>query len=177
MKTTIARPARVDLRSFQQELAERLAVRAPAQGEASRLAFCTGEDGWLAGLDDTGEVLAVPPITPVPLTHPWYLGIANIRGNLHGIVDFAAFLGRPPVRLSPQSRVVLFGSRFTDLKAALLVERVLGLRSLDDLEQIDGRVDDMPWFIRGWRDQEGRVWREVDVGRLARDHAFLQVGR
>ena len=177
MNTTMARPARVDLRSFQQELADRLAVRSPTQGEASRLAFSTGDEGWLASLDDTGEVLAVPSITPVPLAHPWYLGIANIRGNLHGVVDFAAFLGRPSARLSPQSRVVLFGSRIIELKAALLVERVIGLRNLGEFEQVEGRAEAMPWFVRGWRDEEGRVWRELDVARLARDHAFLQVGR
>jgi twitching motility protein PilI len=32
-----------------------------------------------------------------PLTQPWFLGLANIRGNLYSVVDLAGFLGRETV--------------------------------------------------------------------------------
>ena len=38
-------------------------------------------------------MIPVPPITPVPLTRPWFRGVANVRGNLYSVVDFAAFVG------------------------------------------------------------------------------------
>jgi twitching motility protein PilI len=173
----MARTARVDLRVFQQELAERLAARTAARTEASRLAFCTGESCWLSRLEDTGEVLTVPGITPVPLTQSWYVGVANIRGSLYGIVDLSAFLGHSPARTSPQARVVLLGARAADLRAGLLVERVAGLRSPAAFEPA-GRSDDAPaWSVAAWTDESGRVWHELDLGRLARDSAFLHIGR
>ena len=29
----------------------------------------------------------------VPHTQPWFAGVANLRGGLHGVVDLALFLG------------------------------------------------------------------------------------
>ena len=110
----MARPARIDLRLFQQELATRLASKTTAQVESSRLGLsCVGER-WLIRLADAAEVVAVPPLAAVPLTQPWFLGLANIRGNLYSVVDLAGFLGREtvvPHGTSGQSRLILFGPR------------------------------------------------------------------
>jgi twitching motility protein PilI len=175
--STLARSARVDLRTFQQELAARLASRPAGQTELSRLAFTAGDEHWMARLADTGEVLAVPPITPVPLTRPWYLGIANVRGNLHGIVDFSAYLGGRPAKITPQARVLLLGPRLGELKVGLLLDRVIGLRGLASYEPIDRHGDVPAWYIQGWRDEGGTQWQEIDLGRLAREPAFLHIGR
>ena len=32
-------------------------------------------------------------VLPVPHTQPWFAGVANLRGGLHGVVDLAGFLG------------------------------------------------------------------------------------
>ncbi|HEY7944300.1 MAG TPA: chemotaxis protein CheW, partial [Casimicrobiaceae bacterium] len=86
----MSRAARLDLRSFQQELATRLAAKTTAQVESSRLGLVCAGERWLLRLPDAGEVIAVPQIVRVPLTRDWFLGLANIRGSLHGVVDFAA---------------------------------------------------------------------------------------
>ena len=93
----MARPARIDLRVFQQELAARLASTTAAQVESSRLGLACGGERWLIRLADAAEVVAMPPLAEVPLTQPWFLGLANIRGNLYTVVDFAEFLGREAV--------------------------------------------------------------------------------
>ena len=95
----MARAAKLDLRAFQQELATRLAAKTAAQVEQSRLGVDCGGEQWLIRLSDAGEVIAVPHLATVPRTKPWYLGIANIRGNLYGVIDFAGFLGRPVLSL------------------------------------------------------------------------------
>ena len=64
----MARAAKLDLRTFQQELATRLASKTAAQVESSRLGLSCGGEQWLIRLADAGEVVAVPPIAPVPLT-------------------------------------------------------------------------------------------------------------
>src|ERR1700693_2208283 len=90
----MARAAKLNLRAFQQELATRLVAKTTAQVEQSRLGLSCAGSQWLIRLADAGEVIAVPTVATVPLTRSWYLGIANIRGNLYSIIDFGGFLGR-----------------------------------------------------------------------------------
>lgn len=173
----MARGARVDLRSFQQELSARLVAKTSAQVEASRLGFICGGRQWMFRLADAGEVLAVPTITPVPLTRNWYLGVANIRGNLYSVVDFAGILGMAPTRLAPQSRLIVLAARFGDIRAGLLVERVVGLRRLSAYREVGAAADAPSWGGQRWEDEAGTSWQELDVLRLVRDPLFLQVGR
>ncbi|HTP48298.1 MAG TPA: chemotaxis protein CheW [Casimicrobiaceae bacterium] len=175
----MARAAKLDLRAFQQELATRLAAKTAAQVEQSRLGVdCAGER-WLIRLADAGEVIAVPQLASVPRTKPWYLGIANIRGNLYGVIDFAGFLGRPVdvgTTVAGQPRLVLFGPRSGELRAGIIVQRVLGLRNLAELAQMNMPATAPPWYGPRWTDHEGEAWQEIDLARLAQDPGFLQVG-
>jgi twitching motility protein PilI len=200
------RPERIDLRAFQQELSERLKHKTAAEVGNLRLALECGGRHWLVRLADTGEVLPVPPVTPVPMTKPWFLGIANVRGALHGVIDFAALLGGAGVARSAgavgagQARLVLLGPRFVDVRAGLMVERVLGLRNLADFTQAgdaavadgemssdSGRTDESRrggsdggarhrWEHVKWTDATGSSWSELDLARLAADPEFMQVG-
>ena len=175
----MARTAKLDLRAFQQELATRLAAKTSAQVEQSRLGIACAGMQWLIRLSDAGEVIALPQMASVPLTKPWYLGIANIRGNLYGVVDFAGFLGQPlePVALgASQTRMVLFGPRAGELRAGLVVHRVLGLRNLAELSKSEATADVPAWYGARWTETGGAVWQEIDLARLAQDPAFLQVG-
>ena len=175
----MARAAKLNLRAFQQELATRLAAKTTAQVEQSRLGLACAGQQWLIRLADAGEVIAVPTMATVPLTKPWFLGVANIRGILYSVIDFGAFLGHPVEAATPgtnQVRLVLFGPRVGELRAGLVVQRVLGLRNLADLAQSDTPKDLAPWCGARWSDREGGTWQEIDLARLALDPAFLQVG-
>lgn len=172
----MARAAKLDLRAFQQELASRLAAKTSAQVEQSRLGLECAGGQWLIRLADAGEVIAVPLVASVPMTKPWYLGIANIRGNLYGCIDFAAFLGSPAVSSATGSRMILFGPRVGELRAGLVVHRVLGLRNLAELKSTDAPDGAPAWYGSRWTDPNGGRWQEIDLARLANDPAFLQVG-
>ncbi len=175
----MARAAKLDLRAFQQELATRLAAKTAAQVEQSRLGLACAGQQWLIRLADAGEVIALPQTASVPLTKPWYLGIANIRGNLYGVIDFAGFLGHalePIASGTSQTRLVLFGPRVGELRAGLVVHRVLGLRNLAELQPGDPASDAPSWYGARWVENNGATWQEIDLARLSQDAAFLQVG-
>lgn len=171
----MSRAARLDLRSFQKELASRLASKTAAQVESSRLGIACGERRWLIRLGDAGEVIAVPPVVTVPLTKPWFLGLANIRGNLYSVIDFPAFLGGAKVASGSLARLVLLSSRGGE-SVGIVVERVLGLRNLAQFEAEAPDEGAPSWEVARWRDAEGGAWQELDLALLARDPAFLQVG-
>ena len=72
-------------------------------------------------------------MVPVPHSHRWFLGVANLRGHLHGVVDLAGFLGVKSADASrDQARLVGFNQSL-DINCVLLVDRLSGLRSEDEL--------------------------------------------
>jgi twitching motility protein PilI len=171
----MAKPNRINLRTFQQELSERLKHKTAAQVDSLRLALECGEASWLVRLGDTGEVLPMPEPVPVPLTKSWFLGVVNIRGGLYGVIDFGAFLTGKLTARGFGARLVLLGTRFSDMRAGLVVNKVLGLRNLTDFTPVEVSGTQV-WAARAWRDQSGAEWRELDLARLAQDAEFLQVG-
>lgn len=165
---------KLSLRDYQRDLAERLRAAEGSQN-VSMLALQVGEEGWLVDLVDAGEVIPVPPITPVPLTRAWFKGVTNIRGNLYSVVDFPAFLGGSPVAVAEQSRLLLIGERFR-MGSALLVDRSLGLRNPAQLTPRP-KGSQSPWVKAEYVDQEGRVWQELDVPQLVQQQGFLGVAQ
>lgn len=165
--------ARVSLRDYQRELAERLR-NAGSGHTALKLGLQVGDDGWLVDLTDAGEVLPVPAITPVPLTRAWFKGVTNIRGKLYSVVDFPAFLGGSAVTIGEQARLLLVGERFRTA-CALLINRSLGLRNPEQLllRAADGARP--PWIKAEYADKDGRLWKELDLPQLIQDPDFLGV--
>jgi twitching motility protein PilI len=163
---------KLSLRDYQRDLAERLR-NAEAGRSASMLGVQVDEEAWLVDLREAGEVVPVPAIMPVPLTRPWFKGMANIRGNLYSVVDFAAFLQKKPVTLGEQSRLLLLSERFR-LGAALLIDRSLGLRNPAQLTLSEGERG--AWTRAQYADGEGRLWKALDLPQLAQHPDFLGVG-
>ena len=137
---------RVSLREFQSHLATRLAD-AGNRTAAGLLGIQAGNDYWLVSLTDSGEIVSLPPLTGVPLTRPWFVGIANIRGKLYSVVDFSAFQGREATPQNTSSRLLLIGARHGS-NAALLVTKMLGLRNAEDLTAVPVDGDVPPWPAR-----------------------------
>jgi twitching motility protein PilI len=162
------------LREFQAHLANRLAG-IEDQRAAGLLGFQSGADHWLVGLPDSGEIVPLPPLTGVPLTKPWFVGIANIRGNLYSVTDFSAFRRKEATPRNAGSRLILIGTRHGN-NAALLVTRILGLRNIDDLTQVDDSPEAASWTSGVYADREGRRWQMLEVTRLFSDGAFMDIG-
>ncbi len=167
------------LRDLQSRLAERLQLARTEARPMSWLAVECAGTGLLVPLAGAGEIFSVGPLLPVPHTQPWFVGVANLRGGLHGVVDLAAFLGlrapHPPDAPRDQARLLALNGSL-GAHSALLVDRLAGLRSGEQLvaEADDG--GDRPPFARGrWRDAEGRVWQEIDLAALARHEQFLAI--
>ncbi|MGH8744921.1 MAG: chemotaxis protein CheW [Burkholderiales bacterium] len=165
---------RASLKDFQESLANRLKAAAGEAVPSARLSFEAGESRWLLRLDSSGEVLTVPDISRVPLTKDWFLGVANVRGVLYGVSDFAAFVGGVDTVRGTENRLLLIGQPH-GVNIALLVTRLAGLRNLSELEPLDDTSGDWPSAVSAWRDGEGRTWRELDSGKLLAQRDFLDV--
>jgi twitching motility protein PilI len=166
---------RISLREFQESLAQRLTSAQRGEARRALLGVASGDDLWLLDLSDSGEVVPLPPLTSVPLTKPWFAGIANIRGTLYSVVDFAAFRGLEPTRRNANSRLLLVGARH-GINSALLVDRTLGLKSMDDLEPVVDAKEQFTWTGEVRQDAQGRQWTLLKLRELFADPTFLEVG-
>ena len=166
---------RIGLREFQISVAERLRTAATRATVASRLGFQVGAENWFVALHQVSEVVPVPPMVPVPLTHSWFRGVANVRGNLYSIVDFAAFQGAEPIGAGMEKRVILVSDRLV-AGAGILVSRMLGLRNPEQFTPAEKPADAPPWLGAAYHDASGTRWLELDLPALAREQRFLEVG-
>jgi twitching motility protein PilI len=165
--------AKLSLRDYQLQLSARL-QRAQTDGRvASKLGLEAGGAAWLVDLAEAGEMIPVSPISAVPLARPWFRGVTNIRGNLYGVTDFAAFLGGDATAVTGEARLLLISDRFR-AGCALLVGRSLGLRKSGELEPRQGGAGSK-WTRAEYTDAEGKRWRELNVPALVRDPEFLDV--
>jgi len=165
---------RGSLREFQAHLAKRLAG-ASERSAAGLLGVQAGGEYWLLSLSDSGEIVPLPPLTSVPLTKPWFVGIANIRGSLYAVADFSSFQGREATPQNTSSRLLLIGTRHGN-NAALLVTRMLGLRNADTLKPLAAEANAPPWSAQAYADDEGRRWKLLNVRELLADQQFMEIG-
>ena len=61
-------------------------------GHWRAVAFRMGAYMLASSFDQVIEITSIPPMTVVPRSEPWLLGVANSRGNLLPIVDFKLFI-------------------------------------------------------------------------------------
>lgn len=168
------------LRDLQHRLAERLqAVRGQARVLSWLAVECRGH-GFLLPLQEAGEIHAVPAIVPVAHAKPWFLGVTNLRGGLHGVVDLAAFLGLPAAEGGPEagrerSQLVALNAGLEN-NCALLVDRLAGLRSAAQMTPEPDAPGQRPPFVGDrFRDADRRLWQELRLSELAHHPAFLRI--
>lgn len=168
------------LRELQSRLAQRLQAARTEARSASWLAVECAGHGLLVALPSAGEIFPFGAVLPVPHTQPWFVGVANLRGGLHGVVDLAAFLGLRPTMSAPdavrdQARLVALNPGLGS-HCALLVEKLAGLRSAEQLRAEPADETSRPAFAGPrWRDADGRAWQEIDLSALAQHEQFLGI--
>ncbi|MDD2685786.1 MAG: chemotaxis protein CheW [Gallionella sp.] len=161
---------RLNLREFQQRVIDRLQDKDLAASRISTLGVQIAGNNWLVDMTDIGEVLPLPALTSVPLTKSWFRGVVNVRGNLYSVADMAAYFGGQRASGAVENRILLVADRH-GFNAALLVDRVLGLRDARAWRQLEvgGQIE--------YHDDENNAeWRKLDVPALLSQADFLQVG-
>lgn len=154
---------------------------APEEAEAEGLwrgiGFRLGERHMLSGIDEVAELLVMQPLTTVPGTQAWLLGIANVRGNLVPIVDLHQFLYGERTQISDRSRVLRVGRG--GAVVGLLVAEVLGQRTLSDEDRNRGLAEQeaedderLVRFVVGKTNLDGQEWSLFSMTNLVEASDF-----
>jgi twitching motility protein PilI len=163
----IASPSarRTRLRDYQAQLLARMqAAQDGAPGAAHQLGVTIGSERYLLELTEAGEIVPLALLAGVPLTQPWYLGLANVRGSPLGVIDLARYFDANASAAGPEARLVSLAPRL-GVNCALLVTRVHGLRRAGAMAPEGERL----------RDLDGNAWMPLSLAALVRDERFLHV--
>ncbi|GAB3771363.1 chemotaxis protein CheW [Ramlibacter monticola] len=168
------------LRELQSRLASRLQAARSEGVQAGWLAVEAAGRKYLFPLSQAGEIFPFAATQPVPYTQPWFLGVANLRGGLFGVVDLASYIGgQPPAQRSDaaraESRVIALNS-LLEINCALLVDRLAGLRNTDAFTASSDAPPGSPdYFSSGYTDASGVFWQELNLQALSQQTQFLSI--
>jgi twitching motility protein PilI len=168
------------LRDLQTRLAGRLQQARTEGVSASWLAIESAGRSMLLPLAQSGEIFPLSSVQTVPYTQSWFLGVANLRGGLFGVVDFASFVtGQLPARRSDsareQARLVSLNPAL-EINCAILIDRLSGLRNAQDFVARDEAEIGAPSFFAGsFTDRNGKVWQEINLQAMSNQADFLTI--
>jgi len=170
------------LRAFQSRLAGRLQAARSTGVSASWLAVEAGDAKYLFPLGHAGEIFPWTQPQPVPYTEPWFLGVANLRGGLYGVVQLSTFATGQRSASSvteatrAQSRLVAL-NELLEVNCALQIDRLIGLRGVESFTDAAAPQADAPgWMGHAYIDADGARWQEVNLQALSQQPEFLSIG-
>jgi twitching motility protein PilI len=174
---------RQSLKDLQVRLAERLTAARTEAATASWLAVEASGQQYLIPLVQSGEIFPWTSLQVVPYTKPWYVGVASLRGGLHGVVDLGALsmhmsaapAGRVADRVTSESRLVSLHAAL-GINSVLWIDRLRGLRNPSMFTAVSEPANNAhAWFARRLTDTQGREWQELNLQALATDSEFLAI--
>jgi twitching motility protein PilI len=168
------------LRELQSRLASRLQAARTEGVQAAWLAVEAAGSKYLFPLSQAGEIFPFAATQGVPYTHPWFLGVANLRGGLFGVVDLGSYVsGQAPAQRSDASRdsarlVAL--NALLEINCALLIDRLAGLRNMEAFTASNEPPAGSPdYFGSGYTDATGAHWQEINLQALSQQPQFLSI--
>lgn len=173
---------RAALRELQQRLASRLRAARGQEQLVSWLAVVTGASRYLFPLTQANEIFPSTPVQPVPYAQPWFIGVANLRGGLFGVVDLARFIGVGENAKPAASSSISEGSFVTlnatlEVNCAILIDQLAGLRGVDAFKASHEAPAGSPdFFGHLYIDSDGVRWQELNLQLLSQSPRFLGIG-
>ncbi|MBI5781277.1 MAG: chemotaxis protein CheW [Rhodocyclales bacterium] len=163
---------RTSLRAFQERLAERLREASANPGQ-HWLVLRAGGRRLLLPLTDAAAIANEFTLPPVPRAPACYRGLANVRGNLVGVVDLGWLESRTPTSLGKHALLLVLSGRIID-HTGLLLEETVGLRPMSAFTPIETMPGIHPWHAcayHGADDPEPSFL--IDTTRLVADPRFF----
>ncbi len=167
----------MSIEEYQHTLTEQIQSAIKDDTSSTVLGVAVGEDRYLIPMVEVSEVIQIPKLTQVPLTQPWFIGLASVRGNLYGITDLGVYLGGNSTQFNLKSRILL-ASPENKMFSGFIVNSMLGIRNLSEFTPVNSAKKKLPKGVTAnYKDTEGRLWRELSLYELIRDEKFLQIAR
>ncbi len=144
----------------------------PAVASSQARTFCTCRLGdELFGVDATlvQSVNLPPPLTPLPHAPACVRGCANLRGQIHLILDLKQMLNRGATEAGPDTRLMVFKAALGD-PFGVLIDGVGGVAALRPDQIEAGRTPEtnspLDGLVCGVGKLDGELITLLDAGKL-----------
>ncbi|MEM9742374.1 MAG: chemotaxis protein CheW [Pseudomonadota bacterium] len=111
--------------------------------KAQYLTFRLGEEEYAINILSVREIKSWGPVTPLPQSPPYMLGVINLRGAIVPVVDLRRRFGLPDLEVCPTTTVVIVsaeGETSNGKVVGLVVDHVSEVYHLAD-DQIQHSAD------------------------------------
>ncbi len=129
-------------------------------------------------LDLISEIIVEPPYTDVPGVQNWFMGVANVRGNLLPLSDFSLMVTGVSSSGGSASRIVVVGRE--SQAQGLRVDEVLGIRRFEEgllpMPTMAIREQAKPFFD-GVFMRRSQTWGRINLNMFVNSDWFLNVAR
>lgn len=128
----------LDAPTLQRILQERALALAqleqPPTGQAIQgyVVFALGKEKYGIPIQAVQEIRPLAPITRIPNTPPFYLGLVNLRGHLYPVLNLSRYLNLPEPVPSAKAKLVLVAA--ANLEMCVRVDQVLSIDWIADAE-------------------------------------------
>ncbi len=138
------------------------------QQTLQRMGFRVGQLGLMFPWDAGREVVMPPPVSRIPNTAPWFMGLANVHGGLVSVVDAAAAFGVTRQTGVPEY-LLIFGQGEDAL--GLLIDGLPRLLDVDVSQRL-ASLPELPALLEGGAVLAGyhrtdRVWLDLNLDALS----------
>lgn len=156
-------------------VAKGLPAQIDARPQWSGIGFSLLGSHFVAPMGEVAEMLEVPGYTHLPGVQPWVRGVANVRGRLLPLFDFAAFFGGRLVGARKRRRILVLET--DSFYSGLIVDQVFGMQHfpVDEYQAEHGQVvEAVQPFVQGGYEAVGEFWNIFRLSRLTEDPRFIK---
>lgn len=155
-------------------VAKGLPAQINARPQWSGIGFSLLGSHFVVPMGEVAEMLEVPGYTHLPGVQSWVRGVANVRGRLLPLFDFAAFFGGRLVGGRKRRRILVLETE--SLYSGLIVDQVFGMQHfyVDEYQAEHGQVvEAIQPFVQGGYEVSGEFWNIFRLSHLAEDQRFI----
>ena len=124
--------------------------------------FEINKENYAIMSDRVAEVVRMLPVTEIPNIPGWFLGIANLRGDILSVIDLSGVMNKDMADSSPKAKLVVLTSEGSDTNLAFRVDRLREIIVLTE-EQIDSSSDNRNHLLTGIADYKSLPLNVLDV--------------
>ncbi len=137
------------------------------QGEIELLSFRFGGEEYAVPVADVREVLKRVPLTIVPNTPDYILGVTSLRGTMLPIIDLCKRFGITSSARDEKTRIVVVNSN--EEHAGLMVDRVTGVLKItpDAVKPTPENIEHGAEYLRGIVRKEDKLYILLDLEKAA----------
>jgi purine-binding chemotaxis protein CheW len=146
------------------DVLEALSPLEESSPESQYCVFRSGRERFCLPVLDVEEVLEWPPLTKVPLSPAYLIGIFNLRGAIVPLIDIAMTEGRRSGLLPKHVVVALLprGDAHEDVRLGIAADEVIGTYSVSADDLLDQAPENVPHCV-GMLRHEDRLALLIDL--------------